>query len=496
MALTWTGFDLPLASTVTDVIEYFFTTHLATLSNWQLKPGSADAMLFDGGKGGGLIERVVDNKQFALHWTYDLNVTQVDSFPTSSQVHYGPDRFLTSRYWNGNLYMFTVMDDTGNRWADKTEFFGGEAVSLIYLSGDETSVTNGPFQEGETIVIDAAGDNVTATIDRIAYEQTKVALFLSNCSGLPSTHWNSKTVTGNTSGASATTDSVGCPTVHYHCGQNAQYDLRTGPDFPSPTDILTGALVGHTAEVATADATNGRITVTNQDGPFSINEIITWNSGGTEQANVGWMPNRFDVFPGAHYYGSNFAVDDTTIMVGEDQDRLIIAIPNTGSDLYNLIMFGKFWDSGEGHGRMDGCFSGIPAYLFAASVPQQNAGGFIDPDGELFGYRNTINGHVHQISPKMLTLAATESQTASSQEAYWANTNIGNELVDRPTRIMVKTTLNPNRLAASLPEFFSLPAETFRNVSEPGPWAGKQVLALHLDTSGRCVEMNNNALSP
>lgn len=496
MALTWTGFDMPLSSTFSDVLEEFFSNQLQTLTNWQNKGGGVPAasVLFDNGKAGGLLERVSDSKQFAALYNYDYLGVQTDKFQSSSYNH--NERFLTTDSLSDLSKIGVFMDNTGSRWANKTEFFGAKSVSCLVISTG--GVTGGPFQRGETITIDAAGDNVTATLDEIIYDTPQVILFISNCSAEPSSNWNSKTVTGGTSGASATTHSSAMPGRHWHVGVSNTFDLRSGPDFPVATDVLTGATTGYTATVATATPSTGRITVSSLLGRFQLNETVTWNAG-ANSASIGWGPPNWDVVNGMGLTITDYTVDDTTNLIGEDADRLILLIPDVANNRYNILAFGKWWDSAEGQGRMDGAFAGIPIYLAGNSLPDGGVGFFLDSDGVLWNYKNNICGQNYNAIGYFVVNLAPNTQAAGYKIQYWGNSLSSASIQEHEqpaSMVLGSTGYDMQRTPAKLPELFTLAAQSFRTVTEPGSWSGKQSIALHLDTQGRCIEYNNTVLTP
>lgn len=488
MALTWTSFDLPITSTVTDVLTEIFANQLQTLTHWQNKGGGVPGatVLFDGGAAGGLLERVSDSKQFAFHFAYS-GVT--DTFGHTAYKQNG--RFATDQL-NSTGFLSCYMDNTGSRWANKTDFFGAPSVSMLFI--DSSGVTGGPFQRGETITIDAVGDNRTATVDEVINDAQYVILCISGVSGAPSGNWNAKTVTGGTSLASATTQTSGQPTTHWHVGQQDTYDLRSGPDFPGVLDVLTGQTSGQVGTVATADALTGRITVNTHDGRFAVNEIVEWNAG-ANTATVGWHPRGWDIISGSSTITSDFVVDDTTVLIGEDADRLIFLIPDVAPNLYRVGVFGKWWDSAEGHGRMDGTVCGSAALMFG-SVGTVGAGGFIDGNGELFSHRSSTLSSAWQLPGHPIAVASTSTQSAIQQNNFWGNGNVGEQRIDHPSRVVLRTSEQVIRILANVPEFFSLPQETFRTVGLPGSWGGNAPVALHLNDSGQCIEFDNSVITP
>jgi hypothetical protein len=247
--------------------------------------------------------------------------------------------------------------------------------------------------------------------------------------------------------------------------------------------------------VATVDASTGRITVRGSPGRFQLNEVVEWN-GGANTAQIGYHLRGWDAGLGGTPQGSDFVVDDITCLIGEDVDRLVLLIPQPASSLYMLVMYGKFWDSGEGHGRMDGYFAGTAEVLFGG-VGSDASGGFIDGRTELFAHKTTLmQSSVWQLSGMPILSAGSDpQQSAVQQMPFWGNIGGGQE-IDHATRPTQATAHNPNRLVSSLPEFLTLPSKAYRQVGTPGSWAGNGALVLHLDAGGRCIEFNNSVLTP
>jgi hypothetical protein len=496
MALAWGSFSLSAGSKFSDAIKHFVETIVPSLTYWRILGGGAATAsdMFNTGLGGGIIERVSDVKQFVLHF----NETSMPAGERFASYKYDwRDRFTTAVWQSTNQFAAFMMP--AGTVTTKTQFLGIKSPTA--LSVLTSGITSGPFVRGETITIDAAGQNITATLDEVVEggagsTSEYTILFISGLSADITAHLNSKTVTGGTSLASGTTASATQPGNWYHADPVNTYYIRGG-DMPVATDVITGSTTGHTATVSTADSATGKIVVTGGTGRFKLEETITWPTA--KSSTIAYCPKGIDILGTRSAIASDVVIDTENVLYAEDADRLILLLPYSANSEYEMFGFGKWWDSLEGGGRLDGCFCGPPDQVLTSSTTNSySVVSFLDHNGFDYGLASTIDANLPVMKETMLAMSVNPTMAAGIKESIFARNNTsGARIVHAGRGMLYRSAAITVRNVAIMYEFFNLPAETWRTTATPGMGASAAPFALYIDNNtGRCIEFNSTTVTP
>lgn len=486
MALTWGSFQRPVGSKMSDVLEYFLSTTLPTLTYWQIQGGGAPGAttLFDGGKAGGLLERVSDSLRFAWYYAYDPSGVQTDKFNRS--ILTGTDH--TPRECDLSGLMMCACDLDKDQWADKTAFLGVSALSQLRVG----PVASGPFQAGETLTIDAGGLGLTCTcVDHIT--ELDILMVEGLSATWPTTIAN-LSVAGGTSGASATIQVLRSVIAHHRADPPTVYDLRAGGGtFPTVAAVLTGATSGHTATVAGVNEATGQVTVSAPTGRFRIGETVSWNAG-AETITVAWAKQNFRVY---HSVGlrADYTVDDQTILYGEDTNSLLLLIPDPTNQQYIMFGAGRFVESMEGGGAREVCLSGTAEQVRNAEIGGGDDAAFVFTDHNGVPYAARQAGASQEGARAIPVGWDPETVAGATVIEYWHHDTASLD-IERPIRPALFQRAFASRQLAVVPAFVFLPAGAWKTVSNPGIWANKAPLALALDASGFSVQFNDDTITP
>lgn len=495
MALSWTQRTLAVSSTWKTAMRDFVDNVLSGLTHWQVQGGGADTNFkFDSGDAGIMLQRVTNTIRFALLYYYDPAGSQTDKFTTST--HHPFSRFVSTTINHSPGVFQGVLDTSNSLWTNRTDFFGATYYRKLIIG----AITAGPFDIGETLTIDSAGDNATATLVDVITDFNSSGdncLIISGLSALPTTTWLSKTVSGGTSGASATTTGLNYNHPYWH--EDIVSDIYlAGGDFPIVTNVLTGSTSGHVGTVTAVDAATGKVTVNTQThGRFQLGETITWNAGANSSV-IGWMPRNmksiFGSTQGLLLPGVDPVIDNTPYLVAEDADRLGIFLPYPTGGYYMCILIGKWWESLIGGGRHDG-FA-----MFLGSTPLMaadlGAGGVLDHQGFPQQFRNSIIGQAGIQGP-CLNAVRQQSMLNTQKFHYFLP---GQSTDGNPIRIaqpvIYYDSTDYQRDFIKCPELFLVPAQTWKHKEQPGSWGSVAPSALHLGPNGLCVQMTDPSITP
>lgn len=495
LSLTWHKRDYNLSDTWAEVMDDLINTVFPTLlTHWELLPGvTFDAAVGGDGKAGAAFRRIDDGRHFML-W-YRHNTAVIDELfgaVLSGDVLDGGDLQATSSY---NFYAAV---DTALGFSSKAAIIGVNAVGVVILN---PATISGVFERGETITI-----NGTYTAAVIEFDPLTGYLWIgpwispppgTSTAALNST-LSAKSVSGGTSGATATTITYSASSFNarYPAAQgfkfaaNNEYFLDTIIGGP-PSGALTGATSGVTATVSAFDANIAKLTVTGATARFRLGETITWAGG---SAVITGLPYKCQRLGASLRETSAPALNGVPVLIGEDERRLVILLPQPIFEGYIAVLFGEWADSAEGNGMID-----LAGFIRAWSINSNPLGmraAAIDATTQpfAFGFWEDV-GHSLPVFATILQAI----QAPSTQQSYWYSDPQLDARFTTPRnlRVLVSDPSSTNifgRLIATMPFFFWAPKAAWRSVFDPG---GSQPYGLQLaEDYGFCIDFDDNSIVP